>query len=232
MNKFKYFLSTFLILLFVCLKANGQIGIKCGISVTDIIMDPEVQSQYLGYEINILDRAKPLLGYQIGILGNIKIIRQLDFQPELLFISQGTQLKSDYIYDDVAYKISIRYLQMPLLFSYWFLSDKTWHPRVYAGPYVSLKLNAKKSLEINGDKEVSDFSQVKAYDLGLIFGFAFDIDLSKGQILLDMRLGYGLMNSIEKLDNYIRRYGKPETELARNLDITFSAGYRWGSLFK
>jgi len=211
--------------------SKAQVGIRAGIGVSDIVIDKDIQSQYLGYEDNLLDQSRPLVALSAGVFGNFKIFEALDLQPELLYLTQGTQLKSDFIYDNITYKISINYLHLPLLLNGKFLSGKKWHPCILAGPYISYKLKATKRIETNNIKNKEGFPTVRSYDLGIIGGIAFDFDLKKGQVIVDIRAIYSLINTMNKLDESIPPYGSPDIDGARNMCITFSLGYRWGSFF-
>jgi hypothetical protein len=233
MNKLTTIISISSWLVVLCFSsATSQIGIKGGMGVSDIVLDKDGHSSYLGYEVSSLDLTKPVPSCQIGIFGTIGILKSLEFQPELLFITQGLNLRSDWLHDQAAYNIRIKYLHMPLLISKTFLLKKKWHPRIFTGPYSSIKLDAIKCVEFNGEKNEEDLSQVKSYDFGLILGFAFDFDLSAGQIILDLRASYGLMNMMDKMEGIIPPYDSPEGEMARNVNVVFTVGYRFQDLFK
>jgi hypothetical protein len=224
----------FILILFILSGINtlyAQVGIKVGVGVSDIVIDKAVQSQYLGYEVNTLNLSKPLTAYHVGITGAVKIVKSLDFQPELLYIKQGTQLQSDFIYDNITYKIKVRYLHLPLLINSRFLLNKKWHPRILTGPYISYKLKALKSLETNNSKKEEDFPAVKNYDFGLVIGFSVDIDMAAGQIILDLRASYSLVNTIDKKNEFTPPYQSSDKEWARNSYVIFSVGYRWASIF-
>jgi hypothetical protein len=208
--------------------SKAQVGIRAGIGVSDIIIDKDIQSQYLGYEDNLLDQSRPLVALSAGVFGNFRIFEALDLQPELFYLTQGTRLKSDFIYDNITYKISINYLHLPLLLNGKFLPGKKWHPRILAGPHISYKLKATKSIETNNIMKKEDFPTVKNYDLGIIGGMAFDFDLKKGQVIIDIRASYSLINTMDKMDASIPPYRSPDKDKARNTCITFSLGYRWG----
>jgi hypothetical protein len=131
----------------------------------------------------------------------------------------------------ITYKIKVRYLHLPLLINSRFLLNKKWHPRILTGPYISYKLKALKSLETNNSKKEEDFPAVKNYDFGLVIGFSVDIDMAAGQIILDLRASYSLVNTIDKKNEFTPPYQSSDKEWARNSYVIFSVGYRWASIF-
>ena len=88
-----------------------------------------------------------------------------------------------------------------------------------------------RSLETDGEKERKEITQVKNFDFGIIGGLAFEIKAPTGHIFLDLRCSYGLIDMMEKLEGYIPAYDDPDTNLSRNMSVTFSVGYRFQDLF-
>lgn len=224
---------TYITLVFVTLSifSFGQIGIKGGAGVCDIVFADEGQTPYLGYEINSLVHKSPALTYQIGIFGIIKISNRWLFQPELYYNKSGLNYDTEFLYDDVTYRIKINYLQLPMLLKYSTMLEKKWHVGLFIGPYASLKLNANKYTKIEGQENKIEMQNVKNYDAGIIGGMSFDFDVNRGQIVTDLRTSYSLVNIMSYVDGNKPEYNGPENEKAKNVAITVLVGYRFTELW-
>lgn len=225
------FLSALLLLLNTpCTIA--QVGVKAGLGVSDIGFKKEGQIPYLGYEINSIEHRLPLLTYQIGAFANIKVSESIGFQPELLYVTQGLDYSTKYLYDDVTFKIKSSYLQLPLLFKYRTAVKKKKHSGILVGPYAAIKLKGKRITEMEDLREKTEVTNLKQTDLGVIAGYAFDFNLASKKMLLEIRTGYSLINMMDRIDGYIPSYNRPKNEYARNISITVSALYRFDDLFR
>lgn len=222
-----YFITILPFLLFLNIAVFSQIGMKGGVGVSDIVFAIEGQTPYLGYEINYLTHRNPLITYQFGVFGTVKINRLFYFQPELIYTRQGLNYNIDFLYDQIIYRIYIDYLQLPLLINLSMRPEKKFHPGFYLGPYGALKLNAKRITEIDGERIEEKPTNVKNGDFGLIGGLSFDFDIPKGQLIADLRFNYSLMNIMYPIDGYIPSYDGPDKERARNVSIVLLLGYRF-----
>jgi hypothetical protein len=193
----------------------------------DIVFADEGQIPYLGYEGNLLHHRVPLLAYQVGAFGSFDLNRKLDFQPELLFAANGLDYRSNFLYDDVTYRVNIYYVQVPLLLRYKTAVKKDKHSGLLIGPYFSWKLNATKVTEIEGIREKAPMSNVTGYDLGVLTGYSFDVLLPSGDLVFDFRAGYSLINMMDPVEDFIPWYYGPEAERARNVTLMISLGYRF-----
>ena len=225
------FLSALLLILHVpCVIA--QVGVKAGLGVSDIGFKKEGQIPYLGYEINSIEHRLPLLTYQIGAFANFEVSERIGFQPELLYVTQGLDYSTTYLYDDVTYKIKSSYLQLPLLFKYRTAVKKNKPSGIMVGPYAAIKLKGKRITEIEGLREKTEVTNLKQTDLGVIVGYAFDFNLASKKMLLEIRTGYSLINMMDRIDGYIPNYNGPKKEYARNINITVAVQYRFDELFR
>jgi hypothetical protein len=222
-----FLLVTWICCLFYLPSTYGQIGIKAGMGASDIVFASEGQIPYLGYEGNLLHHRVPLLAYQVGAFGSFDLSERLDIQPELLFVANGLDYRSNFLYDDVTYKVNIYYLQVPLLLRYKTAVKKNKHSGLYIGPYFSWKLNAQKVTEMEGVREKLPMSNVLNSDLGMLVGYSFDLNRSSGDLVFDFRMGYSLINMMDPIEGFIPWYYGPETERARNVTIMISLGYRF-----
>jgi hypothetical protein len=207
--------------------AIAQIGVKVGLGVSDIGFKNEGQIPYLGYEINSIEHRLPLLTYQIGAFANFEVSDKIGFQPELLYVTQGLDYSTNFLYDDVTYKIKSSYLQLPLLFKYRTAIKKKKQSGILVGPYAAIKLKGKRIIEMEGSREKTEVTNLKQTDLGIIAGYAFDFNLASKKMLLEIRTGYSLINMMDRIDGYIPSYYGPKKEYARNISITVSAQYEF-----
>ena len=73
---------------------------------------------------------------------------------------------------------------------------------------------------------------VKDTDIGLTFGFGYDIELTKGEIVIDLLCNYSLVNMMEYVEGHIPEFDGPTTERARNVSIVLMLGYRFSNISK
>lgn len=221
-----------IIILFHPTKSMAQFGIKAGPSISDIAFRKDGQTPYLGYEINDLEHRKPLPTFQIGAFGIFEIWEKIHFQPELLFITQGLDYSTKYLYDDIGYKVKLNYLHVPLLFKYQFSPEKKRHFGLLLGPYSSLKLKATRVTEFEGEKEKLKMSKVKRLDFGVIAGLSLDFDVAGKPLIIDFRTSYSYLNMMERLDGFIPWYYGSSKEYVRNISISLTVGYQFLQLKK
>jgi len=230
--KSKIYLSVCLImLLFNVSQLSAQIGIKGGLNASDIAFLDEGQAPYLGYEVDFLEHNLPAAGFQIGIFSEFPIIKRLEFQPELLLIKQGLNYSKNYIYDDITYKVRIYYLNAPLLIKYTLSQKARWHPALLAGPYASLKLKGTRITKIDSKLEKTPISNLRHIDFGITAGIFSGFDLSKGQITIDFRCSYSLLNMMDRIDGYIPSYYGPKKEYTRNVCMSLTVGYKFNNIW-
>ncbi len=116
---------------------------------------------------------------------------------------------------------------MPLLLRYKTAIKKNKLSGLFAGPYVSMNLKAVRQREIEGIREKARLSNMKDIDFGVIAGFSYDIDLRSGQLVIDLRSSYSLINVMERIDGFILWYYGPSREYVRNVSVSFTVGYRF-----
>jgi len=226
MNGRFIFPFSILFLLFYLPSIEAQVSIKVGLGVSDIVFKDEGQTPYLGYEINSLEHRIPLVTFQIGIFSSFEVSNHFDFQPELLYVTQGLDYSTDYLYDDIKYKIKSTYLQVPILFKYKTAVKKNKFSGIIAGPYASIKLNANRITEIEGQRNKSKMNNIKQADFGIIAGFVFDFNLVSRKMLIDLRSSYSLINMMDRVDGYIPLSNGPKQEYARNISVILSINYQ------
>lgn len=121
------------------------------------------------------------LGLNIGMFGHIHLDKQLAFQPELVYSSQGAK----YTNSGTETTINLDYINVPLLLQYMFENGF----RLEAGPQVGFLVSAKSKTN-NATTDIK--SSIKGIDLGLAIGLGY-VDTKSG-FGVDARYNLGLSN--------------------------------------
>lgn len=207
--------------------AFSQIGLKAGVGISDIAFRVKGQAPYLGYEVDELEHRLPKLTYQAGLFATIGLGKRWGVQPELLFITQGLDYSISYPYDDITYKLNLFYMHMPVLIQYQLGPNTQWHPALMAGPYASVKLGARRITEVDGIREKTSLSNMRPVDFGLAAGFGTAFHVARGQLVLDFRATYSLVNVMDRVEGYVPDYYGSNDAYARNMSIVLTLGYRF-----
>jgi hypothetical protein len=219
-----------LIILLLACSIRAQIGLKAGVGFSDIVFSDEGQVPYLGYETDYLTHRYPLLTYQIGLFGTVKIDHHFDFQPELLFVKQGLNYNMDFIYDDIENRLDLYYLQLPLLIRYSFALKRKHQPNFILGPYFGILLHSKRTKTYDGNTTAEPAENAEQFDFGIAGGFAYDFNLKSGQITAELRIGYSLVDILDLQEQHLPYYNTAGNLKARNLSTTLLLGYRFTNL--
>ncbi len=121
------------------------------------------------------------LGFHVGMIGHIHLSKQLAFQPEIMYSSQGAK----YTFLGTETTINLDYINVPLMIQYMF--DNGF--RLQAGPQVGF-LTSAKSKTNNSTSDIK--SNIKGIDLALGLGIGY-IDPKSG-FGVDVRYNLGLSN--------------------------------------
>lgn len=194
-----FYSACFLFLLYCLPPATAQLGFKAGPGVSDIGFLKNGQTSFLGYEAGMMVHRIPMPTFQAGAFGTFRLGHRFEFQPELLFITQGLDYSTDFLYDDVTYKVKISYVHAPLLLKYQTSVKRKWRPFLFGGAYVSRKLKAIRLTEIEGQKEKIGMSNVKDMDVGIIGGYAAEFNLPAGEMTIGIRTSYSLANMMDRV---------------------------------
>ena len=148
---------------------HANIGFKAGLNSYNI------SSNNGGFSYN------SKLGLNIGMFGHIHLDKQLAFQPELVYSSQGAK----YTNSGTETTINLDYINVPLLLQYMFENGF----RLEAGPQVGFLVSAKSKTN-NATTDIK--SSIKGIDLGLAIGLGY-VDTKSG-FGVDARYNLGLSN--------------------------------------
>tara|TARA_R110002050_G_scaffold274159_1_gene418484 strand:+ start:2189 stop:2833 length:645 start_codon:yes stop_codon:yes gene_type:complete len=210
MRKIDKILAFFLITLFSQqLKAQAINFIAGYSSSTFALIGDDTSSEGL--------KAKP--GFHIGASTNIKIAKNLNFQPGLSFQSKGT--KEDISNFGFSQKTSVNlyYLEIPLNLVGNFEINKKLSVYVSAGPYIGFGLsgNSESVINVLGVVESTDEKIVWGTNFErLDFGLGLGTGLKYQNYLIGLSYDYGFANIAAD---------PPAGNYARNTVFRLSIGY-------
>lgn len=154
-----------------------------------------------------VDENKTLGSFQVGLLGDIKILPFLYFQPGILFTGKGSKTQSGNTSDATYYRATTRpyYLEVPANFVF-----KTPGPVrffVGAGPYIAVGIAGKNSVEGKflgaafsseqkiewSDDDPTTFDYEEGAGYGILRRFDYGLNATAGieATKLVVSLGYG-----------------------------------------
>lgn len=230
--RYRIFHIGYIIFLFLIISsATAQIGFKAGVGISDIVFMKDGQTPYLGYEVDYYTHRNPKLSYQFGAFTSFDLGKRFEFQPELLFVFAGLDYSMKFDYGEMIFRLNINYLQVPLLFKYKTRPDKKRHFTLLAGPYGAIMLSASKIMEIDEYEETEKMTNVRNGDFGIAAGLAMEFDLTKGILVIDLRMTYSLIDMMDHLDGYVSKYNGPEKDRSRNVNMALTVGYRFLNLW-
>ena len=152
-------------------------GVKAGANFADLNFEGE------GADIN-LDRRPGFVG---GLFVVVPANRQFALQTEAIFSQKGAKSESG----DFSGKVTLNYLEVPVLARISSPATTAASFHVFAGPALGLRLSAKSELEEDGEEENEDIDDdVKRFDLGLVLGAGVEV----GRFVIDGRYTWGLLN--------------------------------------
>jgi hypothetical protein len=135
------------------------------------------------------------VGINLGFFGEYKVNEKFAIQPELLYSTQGTNLKYYYEESTETYDFELAYINIPIMAKY-YVSEKF---SLYAGPQFGFLLSANVDYyyeDIDGSFEGSEDNKkyFNSIDYGLNLGVGYCIN---NKLALDLRYNIGL-NDVEK----------------------------------
>ena len=207
----------------------AQLGLKAGIGLSDIPFTSESSTQYFGYEIDYMDQRDPVPSYSFGIFYDLGIGNSWTFQPEVIYIRQGLKYNVQFLYASYSFSLVNNYIQSPILLKYEFGSGNQIRPTIFAGPYIAFLLHTDSRATYNESNLNVAEPQVGRFDVGLVGGAGLGIPFRRNQIDIGFRIGYGLVNVLERSKNYIPSEENPEEDKSANLSILLELGYRFGN---
>jgi hypothetical protein len=225
MKKVKITLVAMAIMTSTFVYSQVSIGLKGGLSITD------AQAELYIDAIN--EAPQSFTSFLVGITSEVDIHSNLSFQPELLYIKRGFNIKEGTTFDLGGIDIpigakattNINYLEVPLLAKVKYGNKKT---KAYGiiGPSIGYATSARiqpkatfildfnlPTIDINLNDEIYNRTQLSG-----IIGAGLERNIQNGKLFVDARYNHSFTNMIKD----------PVVDISvRNSGFQFSAGYAY-----
>lgn len=122
-----------------------EFGIKGGLNFAN----------FSGDDIN----SSNLTSFHIGAVSELKVLQNLSFQAELLYSTQGAEIKDA----GNEIKAKLGYLSIPVLAKFYLTTDKL---NIHAGPQAGVLLNKSSDFDLNNRN---------TFDLGIAAGVEYKL---------------------------------------------------------
>jgi hypothetical protein len=231
-SNLKVLLLFLLLLIFVQSNlAFGQLGFKGGLVVSGFQPSQDLSPfsgndyrPFLGYEVYWIqdDAAYPDIGLQFGIFYTKDISTYFALQPELLYSQRGLHFFQTELYN-TSYSLNVNYLEIPVLIKYKIPVRWRVKPGLLAGPYIAVKLSAKRTLEIWDERNTKGVSSIKNLDYGLVFAIHSDFSAWSRQLVIEFRFNWGLANIMSQPEEFTEIF--EDAGSVKVLAFTFMIGF-------
>jgi hypothetical protein len=134
-----------------------------------------------------VDDKNMLVGFNIGLYGNMPLSSGVSFQPEFNFTTKGSEVTYNNIFDSGTRKFTLSYLEVPILIK----ANITPNFNLHFGPYLAFLVDSKiKNVSSDGSATFTDLDEddFNRFDAGLSGGVGFDFQ----DIGIGFRYNYGL----------------------------------------
>lgn len=140
-----------------------------------------------------------LMGFAVGGFIEYSFSPSFAIQPEILYNTKGVKFKSDEF--DVTDKITMTYMQIPVLLKFNIPTAGKFDPFIYAGPSIGILLSANDKLEGTDedyDEDIKD--SFKSTDISAVLGLGAGFPMgASGQLTFEVRYDMGLTNVAEDM---------------------------------
>jgi len=217
-----------LILFLVTFPLLAQPGIKGGMSISALQSSEEDYRPFLGYEVGWIQHgtSNPVFGLQLGVFYTFNLSDAFNFQPELFFSQRGYQFDQTPLYN-TNYSLHINYLGLPVLFEYKLPFDWSFKPGIIAGPFTALKISSDKQIQIAHEEITGMVSSVNNIDYGFVFAINSEFKVWNGELIIELRVNWGLSNMMTQPDEFISISDDPGTVQTRAVTLMTSYRFNW-----
>ncbi|MGB9892941.1 MAG: porin family protein [Candidatus Saccharicenans sp.] len=141
-----------------------------------------------------------------GIFFSLGLIKDVSFQPEILFVQKGARIVDSE--NDFEARFNFNYVEVPVLLKINLrLEDSEVVPSIYFGPFFGFNRTAKIVIKDSYSTETEDIKEdLEKTEYGLAFGLMLSQKWGLGNLVVDIRYDLGLSNIL-----------KPGLELAESL---------------
>lgn len=140
---------------------------------------------------------KSLMGFAVGGFIEYSFSPSIAIQPEILYNTKGVKFEQG----DVTDKVTMTYMQIPVLLKFNIPTAGNFDPFIYAGPSVGILLSANDKLEGTDDDYDEDIKDsFKSTDFTAVLGLGAGIPMgTSGQLTFEFRYDMGLTNVAEDM---------------------------------
>lgn len=157
---------------------NDKFGVKAGVG-------------FANYYGSMVDDVDYTTSFSVGVYSSYNLIGNLQFQPEILFISKGAS--GDFTLDPDKYEdINVGYIQVPLLAKYLVVESDGVSAGLMAGPTFAFKV-FDNATTLEGHMNLFE-AEAKSQEFSLLGGFTIEIE----RFTVDLRLDFGLSDAFER----------------------------------
>ncbi len=177
-------------------KLSADIGIKGSLNLSR-----------LNFSEDDADQWKSITGFHVGIFYNLKIKKNIFFQPEIYYVTKGVTLSDSYDGMEIKSTVKLNYVEIPLLLKMVFPTKSSFQPGIFIGGYWAFNINAKNILEYGSSHIEEDIKgQIANMDYGWVAGISVEYQIRKGKLVLDIRYNLGLksLNKITLVDYSVK----------------------------
>ena len=149
-------------------------------------------------------------GFHLGVLAEMFLNEQFSLQPEILYSTQGAELKADHL----TTKYNLEYLSVPVMAKY-YLADGF---NLQVGPQFSFlsKAEAKGEIEGLGSGTIDVKDNTESFDFGVNFGVGYAFAAG---VFVDARYNLGLSK--------INKESLSDVDDGKNSVFQISLGYKF-----
>lgn len=149
-------------------------------------------------------------GFHIGVLAEMFLSEKFSIQPEILYSTQGAELKGDY----TSAKYNLEYVSVPVMAKYHLVDGLN----IQVGPQFSFlsKAEAKGEIDGFGSGTVDIKDSTESFDFGVNFGIGYEFAAG---VFVDARYNLGLSK--------VNKESLPNIDDGKNSVFQVSLGYKF-----
>ncbi len=137
-----------------------KVGLKGGVNFSNLTSDDNNSN-------------KVLTGVNFGLFAKLPITKSIGLQPEVYFITKGSEITYNNVFVDGTGKFELNYIEVPLLAVINLTNNLNFQVGPYASYLVSSKVKNVTNVNFNFEDNI-DSGDFNKFDTGVIAGFGFD----------------------------------------------------------
>lgn len=120
-------------------------------------------------------------------------------QPEILISQKGAKYENIDNGEVLKAWSNLTFLEIPILANFYIpMNSRTkFHPCLFTGPFLGIKIRGKTRTEWRGEITEGDIEDSKGMEFGFIFGAGTSFTLGPGKIMIDVRHSWSLTSILK-----------------------------------